>query len=79
MGMLKQSQIEKCEELHLVLDSFPGVEYNRLLTRAIVAKCPDPLTAREVTQAVNNRAIAGVKVIPSTLFPMDVYIAVTLH
>lgn len=79
MGQLKNSLIDKCEEVHTVLNTFAEVSYDKRATRAIVASCPTPAVAREVTQAINNRAIKGTKVITSLLFPKDVFIAINLH
>ena len=79
MSQIKQHILTKAEEVHAVLHTFSGVGFDPSCTHGIVAKCPSSVVAREVTQTLNNRAIQGVRVITSGLFPTDVYISINLH
>ena len=78
MCAIKDELINKSEEVQAVIDTFPGCSFNPARVASLIVSCPSPDVARNLTQTINNKAIRGVSVITSVLFPMEVYIRLGL-
>lgn len=78
MSAIKQSLINKSDEVLAVLHTFPNCKFDAARATSYIVTCSSPEEARNVTQTINNKAIKGVAVITSVLFPMDVYIRFSL-